>query len=245
MAERYVLIDGIRGFALINMILFHAIWDLVYLYGFDWAWYLGLPGTLWQQAICWTFILVSGFCVPFSSHPVQRGVEISLAGLAVTFVTLVVMPQALIIFGVLTCIGASMIVIGLLQPYLKKARKAPLLAALLCFVLFMLCRPLAQGYLGLGSWQWVTLSPSLYDNLFTAFWGLPPQHFFSADYFPFFPWFFLFVTGYFLCCWLASKEKLNLFARGHCRFLEWMGRHSLWIYLLHQSVITVLFAMIF
>ena len=39
------------------MILYHAIWDLVYLYGFDWQWYLGPVGTLWQQAICWTFIL--------------------------------------------------------------------------------------------------------------------------------------------------------------------------------------------
>lgn len=61
MAQRYALIDGIRGLAIVNMILYHAIWDLVYLYGFDWQWYLGPVGTLWQQAICWTFILVSGF----------------------------------------------------------------------------------------------------------------------------------------------------------------------------------------
>jgi len=81
MAQRYALIDGIRGLAIVNMILYHAIWDLVYLYGFDWQWYLGPVGTLWQQAICWTFILVSGFCLPLSSHPVQRGVEVSLAGL--------------------------------------------------------------------------------------------------------------------------------------------------------------------
>ena len=72
MAQRYALIDGIRGLAIVNMILYHAIWDLVYLYGFDWQWYLGPVGTLWQQAICWTFILVSGFCLPLSSHPVQR-----------------------------------------------------------------------------------------------------------------------------------------------------------------------------
>ncbi len=116
MAQRYALIDGIRGLAIVNMILYHAIWDLVYLYGFDWQWYLGPVGTLWQQAICWTFILVSGFCLPLSSHPVQRGVEVSLAGLAVTMVTLAVMPAARIVFGVLTCIGAAMILCGLAQP---------------------------------------------------------------------------------------------------------------------------------
>lgn len=44
MAQRYALIDGIRGLAIVNMILYHAIWDLVYLYGFDWQWYLGPVG---------------------------------------------------------------------------------------------------------------------------------------------------------------------------------------------------------
>lgn len=32
---RYLCIDGIRGLAILNMIAYHAIWDLVYLYGFD------------------------------------------------------------------------------------------------------------------------------------------------------------------------------------------------------------------
>ena len=37
--KRYKLLDGIRGFALIHMIIYHAIWDLVYIAGFDWQWY--------------------------------------------------------------------------------------------------------------------------------------------------------------------------------------------------------------
>lgn len=60
---RYQLLDTLRGFSLVSMILFHACWDLVYLFGYDWPWYKGTPGYLWQQSICWMFILISGFCM--------------------------------------------------------------------------------------------------------------------------------------------------------------------------------------
>ena len=60
---RYQLLDTLRGFSLVSMILFHACWDLVYLFGYDWLWYKGTPGYLWQQSICWMFILISGFCM--------------------------------------------------------------------------------------------------------------------------------------------------------------------------------------
>ena len=60
---RYQLLDTLRGLSLVSMILFHACWDLVYLFGYDWPWYKGTPGYLWQQSICWMFILISGFCM--------------------------------------------------------------------------------------------------------------------------------------------------------------------------------------
>lgn len=152
MAQRYALIDGIRGLAIVNMILYHAIWDLVYLYGFDWQWYLGPVGTLWQQAICWTFILVSGFCLPLSSHPVQRGVEVFLAGLAVTMVTLAVMPAARIVFGVLTCIGAAMILCGLAQPLFARLAQHAAVAGSVCFLLFLVTKHVPDGYIGIAGW---------------------------------------------------------------------------------------------
>lgn len=235
MAQRYALIDGIRGLAIVNMILYHAIWDLVYLYGFDWQWYLGPVGTLWQQAICWTFILVSGFCLPLSSHPVQRGVEVSLAGLAVTMVTLAVMPAARIVFGVLTCIGAAMILCGLAQH--------AAVAGSVCFLLFLVTKHVPDGYIGIAGWTLAELPSAWYADLVTTFFGLPAPDFFSADYFPLFPWFFLFAAGFFLYHLLAARGALRFFVRGHSRLLEWAGRHSLWIYLLHQPVIAVLLAM--
>ena len=59
---RYRLLDTLRGFSLVSMILYHICWDLVHMYGFDWPWFMKTQGYLWQQSICWLFIFVSGFC---------------------------------------------------------------------------------------------------------------------------------------------------------------------------------------
>ena len=48
--SRYALLDELRGLALISMIGYHAMWDLVYMFGLYAPWYGGTPGFLWQQA---------------------------------------------------------------------------------------------------------------------------------------------------------------------------------------------------
>ena len=74
--SRYCKLDAVRGIALLNMIAYHAIWDLVYLYNFKWDWYRSERGYIWQQGICWTFIFLSGFCLPLGKRPVKRGVTV-------------------------------------------------------------------------------------------------------------------------------------------------------------------------
>lgn len=37
--QRYFALDRIRAIALLNMIAYHTIWDLVYLFGFGWKWF--------------------------------------------------------------------------------------------------------------------------------------------------------------------------------------------------------------
>lgn len=237
---RYAVIDGLRGFAILNMIAFHAVWDLVYVYGVDWQWLDERSGVFWQQMICWCFIIVSGFCLPLSKHPLQRGVEVSLAGLAVTMVTLVLEPQMLIIFGVLTLLGACMILGGLAVPVLERMRRRPLLAMVASLILVMLFWPLRDGYLGLGDWQILTLPSAWFANLLTTFLGMPTEDFYSADYFPLLPWLFVFLVGYFLYFIFERRGWLSVLVKSRCRFLEWAGRHSLLIYLLHQPLIYVL-----
>ena len=72
-ANRYALLDELRGLDLIGMMCYHGLWDVVFLFGVQLPWYTGMPGHLWQQSICWVFILLSGFCLPMGHHPYKRG----------------------------------------------------------------------------------------------------------------------------------------------------------------------------
>ena len=108
-SRRLALLDSLRGITLISMILYHACWDAVYIVGADWPWYRSRGGFIWQQSICWTFILLSGFCIPFSKRLFKRGLTVFGAGALVMLVTNLVLPEDRVIFGVLTLIGSCML----------------------------------------------------------------------------------------------------------------------------------------
>lgn len=119
-AGRYALLDELRGLDLVSMMLYHACWDMMFLFGIWMDWYAGMPGRLWQQTICWVFILLSGFCVQLGHHTLRRGAQVFGAGALVTAVTLLFMPEDRVIFGVLTLLGSAMLLTGVLEPLLKK-----------------------------------------------------------------------------------------------------------------------------
>ena len=216
-------LDLIRGVTLLSMITYHGTWNLVYLFGVDLPWYEQLPGHLWQQSICWTFILLSGFCFSMGSRPLKRGLVIFSGGALVSAVTLVAMPENLILFGILTFTGNAMMLMVPLEKVLKKV-PAVFGAAVSMAMFFMF-----------ENWQ----TPAwLHRNLLTAYLGFPTREFVSMDYFPVLPWIFLFVTGYFLYRIFHSRgwdEKL--FLRGNVPVINWLGRHTLPVYLIHQPVL--------
>lgn len=104
-AARYRLLDELRGLDLISMMLYHGMWDVVFLFGVAQKWYTGRPGFVWQQSICWVFILLSGFCLPLGHHPFRRGAVVFGAGALVTAVTLLFLPEDVVWFGVLTLLA--------------------------------------------------------------------------------------------------------------------------------------------
>ena len=105
------------------------------------------------------------------------------------------------------------------------------------FLLFLLFRNVNTGYLGFGNWNILKLPDGFYENLFTTYLGFPQKGFFSADYFSLLPWFFLFLTGFYLYQLVQKNHMMEkLFSWGVPGF-DVIGRHSLLIYLLHQPVV--------
>ncbi len=236
MKKRLHLLDSLRGFLLVNMIAYHGLWNLVFLFGVHAPWYTGTPGYLWQQSVCWTFFLLSGFCWNLGRRHLKRGLTVFGGGLIVSAVTCIAMPDSRILFGVLTCLGSCMMLLTPLETWLKKVPATAGLAVSLG--LFALLRNIPMGSLGFEKWVICPLPAELYRNLFTAYLGFPPRSFFSTDYFPLIPWFFLYVAGYFLFH-LLEVRGLNerLFAKGKVPLLNWLGKHSLIVYLLHQPIL--------
>ena len=147
-SSRYALLDELRGLDLISMMLYHGMWDAVYLFGVVVPWYSAGQGRLWQQSICWVFILLSGFCLPLGHHPLKRGAAVFGAGALVTAVTLLFMPEDVVWFGVLTLLGSAMLLTGLVQKWLQKIPPAVGLAVSL--ILFALTYHTMDGYWGLA-----------------------------------------------------------------------------------------------
>lgn len=146
---RYSLIDFIRGINVISMVLYHGVWDLVYIFGIDLRWYKSDVGYIWQQSICWLFILLSGFCFSLGKHKLKRAATVFLSGTLITVVTDIFMPYNRILFGVLTLLGSCMFIILLIDRFLKKIN--PYLGLCTSFLIFLLTRNVNDGYLGFES----------------------------------------------------------------------------------------------
>ena len=110
--KRQYLLDGLRGLTLISMILYHGMFDLLEIYGVHVSWFWRLPGIIWQQSICWSFIILSGFCWNLSRNPVKNGLVVSTGGLLVSAVTWIFMPEERITFGILTFLGSGDVTMG-------------------------------------------------------------------------------------------------------------------------------------
>ena len=231
--RRHHDIDTIRGCALVSMIAYHGCWDLVYLYGFDWAWYRSFGAYVWQQSICWTFILLSGYCFFLGRRPVRRGLVTFAAGGLVSAVTAVALPENPVFCGVLTFMGLATLLTVPLKPLLRHIPPQPGLAV--SIALFMLLRDVNDGFLGFEGARIAAIPDGA--NLFTAVLGFPPAGFHSSDYFPLLPWLFLFWTGLFLSRLRPERDDLLLHP---IPLVTAMGRHSLLIYLAHQPLLYAL-----
>lgn len=245
--QRYHLLDSIRGLLVLNMVAYHALYDVVHILNHPIPWYTGWPGYVWQQSICWGFIFLSGFCFRLSRRPLRHGLTVLGAGVLVTLATYIAMPSEFILFGVLYLLGLC----GLIQcgvwAVWSKLELPPFPAerglALSAFF-FFLTREVPSGWLGFEGLRLLPLPAELYRWDALAVLGLPGLGFHSSDYFPVIPWVFLYLCGYFLWRLIGSRQKVMDRLRPGVPALSLIGRHSLLIYLLHQPVLMGIFTLL-
>ena len=86
--KREYLIDALRGAAVLSMVLFHFCYDVFMILGRDPGWYERGAVTLWQQSICWSFILISGYVWRWGKRrALRRGLLLNACGAVVSLVT--------------------------------------------------------------------------------------------------------------------------------------------------------------
>lgn len=230
--KRIQIIDTFRGLTIISMVLFHLFYNINYYWTLDF--YDGtLFNRIWQLSIAISFFLISGITSTFldPKENLKRGLITSLVGFSITLITYFFAKEQLIIWGVLNGLGISMIVVGLLQKRISYKIR-PIL-----FIIFIFSYKIPQGIL-----ENYKVFGHIYEkNLF--FLGFPGNSFASSDYFPIFPWTFIFLAGLSLGKYLKMRNYFDLDVREN--ILSKIGRHSLAIYISHQIILYPLITLIY
>lgn len=247
--KRLHLLDAYRGFVVLNMIAYHFCYDYFVLFSGEGNWIFNKNVYIWEQYICISFIFLSGFVWNFNTRSkLKRGLIVSLFGVLLTLVTAGLGPDIAIYYGVLFLIGASMLI---LIPLSKWLDKLPSIAVfLLSFFLYLFTFSIPARHLGIHKLKLISLPDYLYEHQALVPFGFLKEGFVSADYFPIMPWFFLFIAGYAFNRVLKdrgvfSREKFMKIASIKIPVLDFLGKHSLFIYLIHQPICMGILTLVF
>lgn len=226
--NRINFIDTWRGLAIVFMVIYHLLYDLKFIFLKDMDFFTISSWYPFQQFICWSFIFLAGFSHKLSKRPLKNSIKILLTALVLTLVTKAFDPSAYIRFGVLHLIGTSMLLTALGQKFFSFEKSYPLGLGILTFIIFIYF------------WAYGVETLSFYDDLagrgFLFALGFTGPGFVSIDYFPLIPWVFLYLTGFYFG---SYHDHVNPFLKAHDlgeNFLGKIGRHSFFIYLIHQPI---------
>ncbi len=226
MKKRIWELDAFRGICILGMVVVHLMYDLTDLYRIiDWE-YPDLFSFVqrWGGVL---FLLISGICVTLGRRNIRRGLIVLLGGAAVTAVTYCMYKffsfskEIVIYFGVLQCLGSCMLLWWLFK------RLPTWAIAVIAFA--MVAAGLYLDTVVLVNHPWLVPLGFTYPNFVTS------------DYFPLLPNLGFFLLGAVLGRTVYAKkqsllpdtwEKVLPF-----RALCFLGRQSLWVYLLHQPIL--------
>ncbi len=237
-AKRYHLLDEIRGFAILCMVFFHGF----YLMGEVFSW--GIGSTLLnffmpaEPVFACLFIIMSGISSRLSKNNALRGAKLLMIATLVTFVTygmqLAGVSGVVIWFGILHLLSVAMLFYAATEKVINKIH--PIIVVAICAALFIVTYNLELGYIGVGRWTY-ELPTAIAFNRYIYPFGVTAPGFFSADYFPVFPWIFVFIAGTAVGKPFGEGRVPKLFSGRHVPFFAFCGRHSLIIYLAHQPIL--------
>jgi len=236
-SQRFIELDVLRGLAIILMVFGHILWDLDH-FGLV-PMNSGIYSFL-QKTVPPLFFLLVGISLIVSKKKIEnktlkeqedyykrlvvRGLKIFSLGMILTTLSLIFMPERPVFFGVLHCIGLSVV---LSATFLKYRNYALLFAILFIF---------AGTIVG----QYAVENPTIFHLTV----GLHQTDIWShtVDYFPLLPWFGLCLLGIVIGDWLYCGNKRSfrmpdLSKYKPAKLFQWAGQHSLGIYLLHQPII--------
>ncbi len=233
--ERYYLLDAVRGLCILGMILYHTLFDVVAFFGVNVSPSLMFIVDFIRDFGACCFICLSGICIHFGKKPLKRAILITAFGIVVSLVTFFVVPDMPILFGILTFMGLASFIIMPLKKLLDKLPPWPFV--ILSFLLFLLFFECMDGYIGYYGFTVTELPSFLYSNYITALLGFPFNGFVSSDYFPIFPWIFMFFFGFFLWNALSGFGIIKKLLAVRIVILEKIGKYSLYIYVAHQPLI--------
>lgn len=216
MKNRIWEIDFLRVIAIVLMVLFHFIYDLSEFTNIDIHYY----HTPWRQIgtlAAVTFIFVSGISSGLSVGSGKRGIKVFCFGMIVTISTYIALPDLYIRFGILHFLGISMI----LSELLRKLNN---------WVLVFLAIIIAYN-----PFKNIVVSHPLLLPL-----GIKYPGFMSADYYPLVPYLSVFILGILAYkIYYYKKRSLLPFTLEH-KYITYISKNSLIIYLLHQPIIIAL-----
>ena len=229
-------IDFLRGIAVVMMIVFHFFYDLNFFNIYEIDLHSG-PFPLFLYPIGTTFLLLVGISLSLSYSRIKdnenrkqlqlkfilRGSKIFGLGLLITLVTWIYLQDGFVVFGILHCIGLSIIIA---YPFLQFKIRNLIIGVLLVSV-------------------GVYLKTLTFDFGWLLWLGFRPSQFYTVDYFPILPWFGVVLIGIFIgnTLYPAHKRRFKLKDISQIRFVKlfcFLGRHSLIIYCLHQPIIILL-----
>ena len=240
---RLHLLDELRGLLILNVVAYHTLYDLVYLFGVNIGWFRTQGAYWWQQWMSGSLIFLAGISCLLTRSNLRRGAKTFALGLALTLGTWLAMPDQIIAFGILHFMGAAMLLFALLRPLLDKI--PPKAGLWVCLALFVLTKNIYYGNVGIPYLWEVPVPEVFYSTKFLFPLGLPHPHFQSSDYFPLIPWLFLFLAGSFLGRKIPAGKVPAFVCRSRLPLLGAIGRRTLVIYLVHQPVIYALLFVLF